>query len=411
MRNHQVTAAEQGALTAERIFSPLSLEQFIGGYWGKRHLVVHRNDPEHYGGLFRLADVDRYLAVAAKSGDAWLSIGQGGKVNRRLRAQEVDVKDLYAAVHGGATILLESTNRCWAPTAELAAELGHALSARVKVNVYMTPPGQQGAPIHPDIQDVFVLQMEGAKEWHIYEDRAYEPVETLEHTTLLGYPHPEISQDPPLAERTVLEPGDLLYLPRGVLHRAIAPPDRPSLHLTVCATPTYWVDFLKATVEALSLDHPELAEPLPPGFERDAAVRESLRGDLAALLRLAADHASFDRVADLFARARSRAEANPADGHFEQLLRLEEIQMETQVERRRGRQPWVEVEGDAVRLHFGTSHIQAAAALAPVFEFVRDHPRFRVRDLPDTLSAQSKRVLVQRMIREGLLRARLEGGI
>jgi hypothetical protein len=405
MGNREVLTAKSTALTAERIFSPVSVQQFLGDYWGRRHLVVHRGDREYFERLFSFADVDRYLAITAKSGDAWLSVGQGGKVARRIRTQDVDVRDLYAAVHGGSTILLESTDRWWAPTAELASELGHALSARVKVNVYITPPGQQGAPIHPDVQDVFVLQMEGAKEWHIYEDRVYEAVETLEHIDGFGYTRPALPGEPTLALRTVLETGDLLYLPRGVLHRAVAPPDRPSLHLTVCATPVYWVDFLKVAVEALSLEHPELAGALAPGFERDPAVRDRLRAEFGSLLRLVADHASFDRAADVYALARTRAEANPADGHFEQLLRLDEITADTLVERRRGRPLRVEAAGDAVRLHFGASHIQAAAALTPVFEFIRDHPRFRAGELPGSMSGQSRQVLVQRLVREGLLRA------
>jgi hypothetical protein len=36
-------------------------------------------------------------------------------------------------------------------------------------------------------------------------------------------------------------------------------------------------------------------------------------------------------------------------------------------------------------------------------EFIRDHPRFKVAELPD-LDNQSKQVLVRRLIREGLLR-------
>ncbi len=408
MENHPILTAEPTAATVERILSPVPVRQFLDDYFGRRHLVLHRKDPDYYGRLFRFADVDRYLAVAAKSADAWLSLGKGGKVTHRVRAQEVDVRDLYTAVNGGSTVLLESTDRCWPPTAELAAGLSRALSARVKVNVYMTPPGQQGAPIHPDVQDVFVLQMEGAKEWHIYGDRIYEAVETLEHVDTLGYSRPALPQEPALAEQTLLEAGDLLYLPRGVLHRAVAPPDRPSLHLTVCVTSTYWVDFLKVAVEALSLDHPELAGALAPGFEHDPAVRDRLRTDFSSLLRRLAEHASFDRTADVFARARTQAEANPADGHFEQILHLGEITADTLVERRPGRPVRVEVAGDTSRLEFGAAHIQAAAALAPAFEFVRDHPRFRVRELPDAMSAQSKLVLAQRLVREGLLRARFD---
>lgn len=393
--------------SVERIFAPLSLQEFVDGYWCRQHLVLHRNDRDYYSRLFRFADVDRYLAVAATAGDAWLSLVKDGKVTSRRRIQETDVRDLYREVNGGTTVLLESTNRCWAPTAELASSLGQALSARVKVNVYMTPPGQQAAPIHPDIQDVLVLQTEGAKEWYLYAERLYQAVETLEHRVNLGYARPAQPESLDLAEQTMLKPGDLLYVPRGMLHRAVAPPDRPSLHLTVCVTPTYWVDFLKVAVEALSLEEEGLAGALPPGFEHDGAVREPARAQFQEMLRRLAERASFDRTADAFARARNRTEVNPADGHFAQLLRLEEIAMDTWVEQRRGRFPRFEVSGETALLSFGAGQVQLPASLSPALDFVCRHPRFRVAELPGSLSEQSKKVLVQRLIREGLLRARL----
>jgi hypothetical protein len=45
--------------------------------------------------------------------------------------------------------------------------------------------------------------------------------------------------------------------------------------------------------------------------------------------------------------------------------------------------------------------------MGPALEHVRDHERFRVRDLPGTLDDDSKVVLVRRLVREGLLRAGL----
>lgn len=398
-----LVALERPEITAERVLAPVPLQQFLDVYWGKRHLVVRRNDSGHYGSIFRFADVDRYLALAARHPEARLQLGQKG-VSRKASVQEVEARELYAAVSSGATVLLESIDRCWPAAAELALVLSEAFSARVKVNVYMTPAGYQGAPLHPDIQDVFVLQMEGSKDWTLYEERVYEAVETLEHTRNMGYSVPPFGSDPQVAEQTSLEQGDLLYIPRGLLHRAVAPPTTPSLHLTVCVTPVYWVDFLKAAVEVLSIQHSELGRSLPPGFERDPAVRGALQGEFAALLALVQDHASLEQTAAVFARARARRRSNPADGHFEQLLRADELTDDTVVERRRGLTPILEVHDDSAVLTFGTGQVKTAANLRSALELVCNRERFRVRDLPDTLSPKSKAVLVQRLIREGLLR-------
>jgi ribosomal protein L16 Arg81 hydroxylase len=405
------TISDRHDLSAERIFSPLTLRQFLDSYWGRRHLVLRRQNPSHYGPLLRFTDVDRYLALAARSPDAWVSMGQG-KVAHRSRVQDVKVRNLYTAVHNGDTVLLESIDRFWPDAAKLAEVLGGALSARVKVNAYMTPPGLQGAPIHPDVQDVFVLQMEGAKEWFVYEGRVYEAVETLERIEDLDYSRPSLEGEPPIAERFILEQGDLLYLPRGVMHRAVTPLTTSSLHLTVCVTPTYWVDFIKTVVEAVSISNPELGDALPPGFEDQFFDGDDLHYKLQRLLGLVLEKASFDQAAASYARSSMRYRPYPADGHFEQILSLAKIGSETVVERRRGVEPRVAVEEESAILRFGDSEIKTPVALLPALEIVQNREIFRVRDLPDGLSENSKLVLVRRLIREGLLRARLasDGG-
>ena len=325
------------AVSAARLLAPLSLPEFLARHWGREHLVLHRSDPSHYSGLFSFEDVDRYLALAGRDPAAQAAVGQAGAPPRSLRLQGLDARELYGQFQAGATVMLEAIERFWPAAAELAADLGEALGARVKVNVYLTPPGRQGAPIHPDVQDVFVLQLEGAKDWYVYDEAAHEPVATLAFAPHIGRRAPGYEREPPLAERTLLERGDLLYLPRGRVHRAVAPAATPSLHWAVCVTPVYWVDVLKAAVELASADHPELARPLPPHFERDPALREALRPLFAEALGLVAEHASFDRTADLFAQAaRARGRAYPADGHFGQLVRLGEIAADTVMERRRG---------------------------------------------------------------------------
>src|SRR5436305_13147654 len=111
-------------------------------------------------------------------------------------------------------------------------------------------------------------------------------------------------EEPPLRERTTLRQGDFLYIPRGLPHKAVAPADSPSLHLTVCITPVSWVDFLKAAVEAASLDQPELARAVSPGFVNRAAARQGLSGQFAEMLGRFAAAASFERTLDTVVRSR-----------------------------------------------------------------------------------------------------------
>lgn len=391
------------ALSVEELLAPVGLERFLAEHWGSRELVLRRSRPGLYRGLFGAGDVDRVLAQAARSGDADLSLIRDGRVTRRLRAKSADLAAIYVEVDDGSTLLIERVDRSWAPVRELADRLARALSAAVKVNLYCTPPGRQGAPVHPDIQDVFVLQIEGAKEWHLYRERLYEHVETLRHVDDLGYRRQPIPAEPTPLPPLTLEPGDLLYVPRGMLHRAVAPEDRWSLHLTVCVTPVYWVDFLAVALEEASLSCPELAEALPPGFEWGTGAEAGER-TFAALWRLLGERASYAAACRAFARARERREANPADGHFAHLMAFDRIDDGTRLERRGDGPMTIESAGDRVVLRRGPFRIEGPAGLLPVFELIRDRPSFQVGDLPASLGERSRSTLARRLVRAGLMR-------
>jgi lysine-specific demethylase/histidyl-hydroxylase NO66 len=95
----------------------------------------------------------------------------------------------------------------------------------VGANCYLTPPGSQGLAPHYDDIEAFVLQLEGRKRWRIYNPRSSLP---REHSGDLL--HSEIGS--PVME-VLLQPGDLLYFPRGWIHEACTQEDEASTHLTI----------------------------------------------------------------------------------------------------------------------------------------------------------------------------------
>jgi hypothetical protein len=403
------TIRTPGDIRFEDLLDPVAPERFLAEHWERRHLFLHRDDPSWYGGLFSFADVDRWMA-ASQSDPAELLLlvpppGSGRKTERK-RLRDVTPAQLYNTFAGGNTIVLEGIQKGWPPAARLAATLGEALSARVRVNLYMTPAGAQGAPIHPDVQDVFVLQIEGAKDWFIYERTGELCLESLTYLRELRGPVAGSMEEPPLVERATLHQGDFLYIPRGVPHRAVAPAGSPSLHLTVIIEPVTWLDLIKAAAECVSVDRPELARAVRPGFLTRPETRQGLDEDFQSILRLFAESASFGRTLDVVSRAREDSPAGfLADGHFEQLVRLGELSADSVMRRRAGLTCRVEPSGNGVVIVFAGNRIQMPASAGAALEHVCDLERFRVGDLPGRLDEPSKLVLVRRLVREGLLRA------
>ena len=113
----------------------------------------------------------------------------------------------------------------------LAAEFG----ALVNANVYASFKGVQGFATHYDVHDVIVVQCAGDKVWTLYANRAEHPVEPVAHGGAEAQAIIDVARGS-LAGTVRMRPGDLLYLPRGVYHDALAV-DGPSLHVTFAVAP------------------------------------------------------------------------------------------------------------------------------------------------------------------------------
>lgn len=103
----------------------------------------------------------------------------------------------------GASLVGNDIERIAPALRAVSDALGDRFAALANANVYASFAGVQGFATHYDLHDVFALQCEGTKAWRIYANRAENPLA-------------------PLAMTVTLRPGDVLYLPRGVFHDALA---------------------------------------------------------------------------------------------------------------------------------------------------------------------------------------------
>src|SRR5580693_13633 len=332
---------EAPAFCLDDFLAPLGARAFVEEHWDQRLLHLDRGGRGGYERLFSLGDVDRWLS-AVRSGprdSVLLAPGDGGGGGGpRRRPEDVSPATVYASFASGGSVVLNHLEISWPPLAQLVAGLGRAFCAQVGVNAYLTSKGTQTFPLHLDDQDNFILQVEGEKTWRLNE-RAHRPVHRgrLSYDPDLSYPScwgPRPPATPQLAELR-LRPGDLLYIPRGMPHCAVAE-HASSLHLTVSITPLYWVDFLKAALEQAHLHAPELRHALPPGFVADASLRSGLRQGFASALQGFLDHLSFDETLDVVLRNRVRVQGLPPDGHLAHLDRLADLRLDSRLCHRPG---------------------------------------------------------------------------
>ncbi|WP_051820225.1 cupin domain-containing protein [Streptomyces flavochromogenes] len=300
-----------GRVLETRLIS-LGREDFARDVWGRTPLLTR--GAGDFSDLFSAASVDElisrrglrtpFLRVAKDGATApESSFTSSGGVGASV-ADQLDDTALWRSFAEGSTLVLQALQRTWEPISEFATRLGTELGHPVQANAYITPPQNRGFDDHYDVHDVFVLQITGTKRWILHE-----PV------------HPDPLRDEPWTEHraavasaargeayidTVLEPGDVLYLPRGWLHAAEAQ-GAVSIHLTLGVhtwTRHALAEQLAQSALELLREDPEMRRSLPLGADGPGAELAVVRRRLAAAI------AESDPT-PLFHRTR-RGQARPA---------------------------------------------------------------------------------------------------
>jgi Cupin superfamily protein len=107
-------------------------------------------------------------------------------------------------------------------------------------NSYLTPPDSQTVPPHADDRDVLVFQLVGSKDWLVHRTVPVPYPYPHEQVGKAGIPVPKEVLEGPVALSIRLGPGDVLYMPRGMVHQAHSTPTSPSFHVTVALATHDW---------------------------------------------------------------------------------------------------------------------------------------------------------------------------
>ncbi|MGI9387067.1 MAG: JmjC domain-containing protein, partial [Methyloligellaceae bacterium] len=157
--------------------------------------------------------------------------------------------------------------------ATIAAAIQCWMGGETGCNVYCSFGGHQGFQSHFDPQDVFALQIDGTKTWRIYEGRFDQTVNVEGYrTNSFSDSHHEQARGAVRME-VQMTPGDVLYIPRGQYHDALATSDA-SLHLTYGVERLSGFHLLNTVTESLSRD-PVVSGKLPR-FDDTEAHQEHL---------------------------------------------------------------------------------------------------------------------------------------
>jgi ribosomal protein L16 Arg81 hydroxylase len=386
------------------LLSPMDAGLFRRDHWGQRPCAISRRDGDYYASLFSMSDLDSVITLTGHAASPTrirlVKTDNGELCSRPVPHTAGGSPDIYCLYRSyadeGYTITIDRLELQWRAIAALCRSLEQALHHPVVANLYVTPRRAQGFSAHYDTHEVFVLQLEGAKRWHLYGSAVPLP---LADATSPAFARGTLG--PPEVTVT-LDAGDALYIPRGHVHEATTSDD-PSLHLTVGVHVFRWVDLVAETVASVARRNPRFREALPIGFLHDASpeavpVKERLRELLEVLVAEADTDQAVWRMAQ---RLLSNGQPVP-DGHFRSLEQLEALGLDTLVERRAGMPCRVVVDQDRAKIHYPGNILVGPGTIEPALRFVASAGQFAVGDLPGLTEAE-KLALAERLVREGFL--------
>lgn len=200
-----------------------------------------------------------------------------------------DPRAVWNFVKNGATLKLNDLSDWNRDVRTLVREIEDCFSVSATSYAFLTPENNRGMLPHRDAAHVFAFQIEGVKEWHVYPNNWDNPshagldVDDIQPIDVIG-----------------LEPGDVLYLPHGLPHDAVARSGR-SFHLTVTASEPSPEDLLEGLLKRFRGKFPDLVD------RHHARTLEGKCDEVRqALLVLAQSGSSSEWLGNALAHSRAR---------------------------------------------------------------------------------------------------------
>jgi ribosomal protein L16 Arg81 hydroxylase len=264
--------------------APMSVETFMSDHFGRR--PVHIEGESQRRGLLTMTRLEELLSVRPH----WSADNLKLILNSRpvlgehfLDDSRADPAKVQLFLRMGASLVGDHIEDIDAAVRQTASMLSERFAGTAGANVYCSFKGIRAFNSHCDLHEVFAVQLEGEKVWQIYENRAEAPVEALEGESAQAM----IDRAKGKVMMTVrMRPGDLLYIPRGFFHDALAD-SNASLHLTFGVRP---LDgrYIFRLLEELAVRDAKFRDYLPDARGNPEGLRAHFAGladQLASMMR------------------------------------------------------------------------------------------------------------------------------
>lgn len=380
------------------IIAPLSFEEFESEYFEKKFIHIKRNSSDYFFPALSYQSIEDYLYnETLKFPSTRLTNAKEDVPSEKyVMGEKVLTSNLLKHFVEGSTIVLSGLHEHLAGLGELVSNLSKQFYQRFQTNVYITPKGSQGFKVHYDTHDVFVLQIHGKKTWKIYKDNPVSLPNKLMEFAPGKYEVGEV-------EETILaEAGDLIYIPRGIMHQAETN-DEMSIHVTLGMLGYTWTDLLIESVLEFSKTNDSLRKFLPREMLRNG-VKEDHQQYFSELFSLMSSSISLQDSVNRFKREISASQKINIKNLLTQGDSISDIGESSVFEVRQNVLFLIKRKGENVVLEWQGKEVEFPMFMDPAIHFIaKIKEPFQLAAVPDCVDQNGKIVFVTRLIKEGLL--------
>ncbi|GBM89353.1 Ribosomal oxygenase 1 [Araneus ventricosus] len=308
-RRQTVACGNEAAEEAFRwLLSPTKPEVFFAKKWEKKPFLIKRSNSNYYKGLYSVKEFEKTVDEHFLNYNSEIDVVAyvDGERKPLINDKRVFSSYLWAAFKEGYSIRMRNPQAYSKALGSLCSLLQEYFSSFVGANMYLTPADTQGFPPHYDDIDAFILQIEGKKLWKLYTPSEKDMLARVSSPDLceddIGEPYMEVE----------LNPGDMLYFPRGYIHQAKAAPGMHSMHITLSTNQlNTWGDFLEHAltnaIEDATENDIEFRKSIPKDYlnymgriysDTDSKERRDFQKTASSLIEKTLQYVSVDYAAD-----------------------------------------------------------------------------------------------------------------
>ena len=266
------------------LIHPVTPEEFFAEYHDKKPLHIP-GTPDKFASVMSWRTLNDLLNMTS----VWSGISLRLMLDRKTipasdycrpaidrnnaQSMQPDPARIMVLLRQGASLIANDVDTLSPGLRSVAEALEIALGAKAQANVYCSWRQHQALDSHFDTHDVYAIHLEGEKVWQVYRTRADRPI-AHPRFKQLDQAHHGRAKGKVLMEVT-MRPGDLLYLPRGQYHDALAS-GSSALHVTFGLTAVIGIDFFDLLRE-LAIGDPLFRSNVPGPGDDDRALGDHMK--------------------------------------------------------------------------------------------------------------------------------------